>query len=80
MYTGKALELITRAEDIFNSDADWKFKYEVIFAAWNNSIAPELRLLGIRLDWHDPDATYREDVTAFMEALLNVKKNLLAIG
>ena len=52
------------ANRIFNSQADWETKYDLIFA-------PDLSgavFKQIRLEYCDPDTTYQEDVTAFITA------------
>jgi hypothetical protein len=69
------LEVIQGVESIFNSEADWQYKYNRVF----KNLIP-IRILcselGISLEWCDPDTTYQEDVTAFVSAILEIKKNL----
>lgn len=67
-------DLIKRAEAIYNSDADWKIKYELIF---NLNIWQKIRWeLGVNFEWYDPDTTYQEDITAYFYALMEFREKL----
>jgi hypothetical protein len=61
------------ANRIFNSEASWETKYELIFSdAISEKVFRELRL-----DYYDPDTTYEEDVTAFMNAFNQKMEDIL---
>jgi hypothetical protein len=57
-------ELHTEANRIFNSQANWDTKYDLIFS---RDISQAV-FRQIRLEYCDPDTTYQEDVTAFITA------------
>jgi hypothetical protein len=75
MYNNLLL-FMSRVDSIFYSDIDWKYKYDMIFQIGKDHIYSELDSLGIRLDYYDPDTTYEEDVTAFVNALHNIRDRL----
>jgi len=52
------------ANRIFNSNADWETKYDLIFSDSISHVVFEQ----VRLDYCDPDTSYEEDVVAFMQA------------
>lgn len=60
----KLVELNRQANNIFTSDLQWKDKYEMIF---NDDISVLVNKM-VTLEYYDPDTTYEEDVTAFMNA------------
>lgn len=49
-----------KAKEIFESTKTWDEKYDLIFS---DNISKKVYHL---FDWYDPDTTYEEDVTAFM--------------
>ena len=53
---------------IFNSEASWKTKYDVIFGIRNGMLEPQLKAAGLELEWYNPDTDYQDDVTAFVNA------------
>lgn len=58
---------IRQARRIFASDREWEDKYDAIF---NLGIWQAMRNAGEPLpDYADPDTTYQEDVTAYMQAI-----------
>ena len=70
------LNEIETVERIFNlSGTTWEYKYDRIF-----NIGPGIRKLieelGISFEWYDPDTSYEEDVTYYVEALQRLKTNL----
>ncbi len=63
----KIIALIGTAERIFNSStSDWEAKYDLIFGL---DIWQKIRKAGYSFEWSDPDTTYQEDITAYVEAL-----------
>jgi hypothetical protein len=75
----KLLELINRAETIYNSKAGPEFKFNTIFNLHTKDISPEMKRLGIEFRWCTPDTTYEEDTAAFMSALQEIKKDVEAV-
>lgn len=73
----KLLQSISTAEAIFQSESDWEYKFERIFGM-SGDIKQLMDELGLSFDYYDPDTTYEEDVTAYVEALRKVKGNLVA--
>lgn len=52
------------------TDVSWADKYSQIFSPRiSHRIGELLREFGISLDYYDPDASYREDVQAYLAAL-----------
>ena len=80
----KLLQSIFEAELIFESAYDWDYKFDRIFNL-SHDIKQLISELGPgdcrTFDYHDFDVTdegsLREDVTAYIEALRKVKKNLV---
>jgi hypothetical protein len=60
-------------EKMFASSADWEMKYDLIFDYGSRYIQPLIEDLGLRLEYYDPDTTYQEDVTAYMEDLRKLR-------
>lgn len=58
-------DLQQEINEVYNSDLDWDVKYDLIFSERLSRKVFKL----IRLDYYDPDTTYQEDVTAFVNAL-----------
>ena len=76
-----ALDDISEIYDSYDrSDTDWEWKYDRIFNINANVIMPLLDNLGIRLDYCDPDTSYEEDVTAYYNAIMEIKRKLEAEG
>lgn len=67
---------IEMVEAIFGSGATWEYKFDRIFGM-SNGIRALLNELNISFDWTDPDTTYEEDVTAYVNALRAVKENVV---
>lgn len=65
-------ELQKEANKIFESDVSWELKYDLIFSPKISDAIFEL----IDLDYYDPDTTYKEDVTAFINAVNDKFQNL----
>lgn len=75
----RLLELLVGQMDqtISTPDLDWEQKYHRVFSdAISNPINRVFRLLGVRLEYCDPDTTYRDDVRAFQEAVHEHRKLL----
>lgn len=58
------LTLFEEAKVIFDSEADWETKYDLIFS---DQVSTPMNKL-FRLDYYDPDTTYEEDLTAWFRA------------
>ena len=70
------LSKITEVENIFNSECDWEYKYDRIFG-YAKHIRTLMDELSISFSYYDPDTSYEEDTRAYVQALLEVKENLL---
>ncbi len=57
-------DLQIQVNEIFNSEVSWEVKYDLIFS---EQISQRVFTL-IKLDYYDPDTSYQEDVTAFVNA------------
>lgn len=66
----KFLELSEIIMIIYESEADWSDKFDQIFA-----INKEICKIDMSFDWYDPDSTYEEDVSSYVEALKEKVKN-----
>ena len=74
------LKHIQFCQQVFDSDADWKYKYDRIFKIARQFIRPLLTQMGLDFDYYDPDTSYEEDVTAYMNALnYNVLPSVKAV-
>lgn len=60
----KLNELYNEAIQIFESDLPWDTKYDLIFSEHISRKVYDM----IHLDYYDPDTSYEEDVTAFIQA------------
>lgn len=58
-------ELHAQVNEIFDSELPWETKYDLIFSERVSRCIFEL----IHIDYCDPDTSYQEDVTAFVDAL-----------
>lgn len=54
--------LYEQAKKIFDSDITWELKYDLIF-----SLEISKKVSG-KFEWYDPDTSYEEDVTYYMNA------------
>ena len=69
-------ELLTRLdaiETVFGTDIDWETKFDLIFEEHSQAVVPLLNRLGLTIEWCDPDTTYQEDVTAYVQAAMPVR-------
>lgn len=66
------IALADRAIEIFESDADWQLKYDLIFSKTISSAIKQLW----PIDYYDPDTSYQEDVTSFIAAVEEQKDRL----
>lgn len=69
----RLIRLIERAEEVFRSEADWEIKFDTIFGMY---IWREIRSAGYGFEWYDPDTSYEEDVTYYVNALTEFKERL----
>jgi hypothetical protein len=53
-------EVYKEARAIYDSSVSWEAKYDLIFS--------ERISKKVSFSWYDPDTSYEEDVTAFMNA------------
>ena len=67
---------IEMVERILESGATWEYKYDRIFGM-SKGIRALINDLNISFGWSDPDTTYEEDVTAYVEALRKLRDNLV---
>jgi len=58
------IELEKQILKIFNSEAFWKTKYDLIFA-----INKEIVEIKMGFEWYDPDCDYEDDVRAYVQAI-----------
>ena len=58
------IELEKQILKIFNSEAFWKTKYDLIFA-----INKEIVEIKMGFEWCDPDCDYEDDVRAYVQAI-----------
>ena len=71
------LNEIETVERIFHlSGTTWEYKYDRIFGM-SKGIRALINDLNISFGWSDPDTTYEEDVTAYVEALRKLRDNLV---
>jgi hypothetical protein len=52
-------QVYQEAKKIYSSNISWKAKYDLIFS---DNISAK-----VSFDWHDPETSYEEDVSAFMK-------------
>jgi hypothetical protein len=63
-------------ELILGSGATWEYKYDRIFGM-SRGIRGLIDELDISFSWCDPDTSYEEDVTAYVEALRVLRENVI---
>lgn len=66
-HLNELIELNEKVNKVFNSDIDWEVKYDFIFSA---DVSRRINQI-VHLDYYDPDTSYEEDVTAFVNAFNN---------
>ena len=71
---------IDRLSVIYYSDFDWEYKRDRIFNISKSTIQPLLDDLGIDLNYYDCHTDYEQQVTAYYDAVMKIKKNLEAEG
>ena len=70
------LSLLESVGRIYRSDVSWERKYDRIFAM-SGRISDAAIAAGMgRIDYYDPDASYEEDVRAYVGALERVKAEI----
>jgi hypothetical protein len=66
MKQHEIFEIYSKALTIYNDEfLDWEQKFNLIFSF---DISQKIYNSEYRFDYYDPDTTYEEDVTAFMNA------------
>jgi len=65
------LQLFNQAEQIFNSEASWETKYDLIFS--EEICVAMRRILPNPSSYYSPDTSYQEDVTAWYDAMVLVR-------
>lgn len=56
---------------VYRSDLDWETKYGVVFRL-SGELKYLLGVYGLSIHWHDPDTSYQEDVTAYVNAIIEM--------
>ena len=70
-------DLIEEAYTVYNSEVSWERKYRLIFSeAVSGQIIKALSGLNLVLVWCDPDTSYQEDVTAYINALEELERDI----
>ncbi len=59
------IRLAEYAIKVAESNATWEAKYNIIFSDDVSAIL----IKQAQIEWYDPDGSYEEDVTAFIDAL-----------
>lgn len=68
-WTAKQLAFCDELIEVFQSGLSWDLKYDIIFKKYSEWDVP--------LKWHDHDTSYEADITAFMDAIFEFKRQLL---
>src|SRR4051812_31636023 len=68
------IDMVDKVEQIFNSDFGWEDKYDLIFKDY--SPRQLSCILGRYIEYYDPDTSYEEDLTAYVNALVEIKNSL----
>lgn len=75
----KLVKEIEMSQAVYESDASWSVKYDVIFTRHNEVVGPLLTRCGVTFRWSDPNGSYEDDVRAYMSALLELKRDLMVL-
>lgn len=67
----KFIKLANEVEEIFNSEATWIAKHELLFPHANADFFFEQT--GYVVRWNDPEGTHEEDVTAYVLKLQDMR-------
>lgn len=67
---------IKHIEEMFVSTADWEIKYDRIFDYGAQHVWPLIKALCLKLEYYDPDTSYQEDVTAYVQALRELQTRM----
>lgn len=73
------LEIIDLMKVCFNSEAEWKIKFKVIFSLYAKRLKPLLDEHDLEVEWLDPDMDYIDDVSAFMRGVEALEKEILKL-
>jgi len=57
-----------------NPNLSWEVKYDIVFS---DSVHGEIKKLFPHFDWYDPDASYSDDVRAYVDALVSRAEELV---
>lgn len=71
----RLINAIKDQERIFESDADWEMKFDVLFMR-HKIVRGLCKRYGVSFEWNDPDTSYEEDVRAYMQALTELRERL----
>lgn len=67
---GTISQYATSLKDAAQSETDWEKVFDEVFSdAVSKRVAQIARDLNISFDYYDPDTSYKEDATAFIDAL-----------
>ena len=70
-------DLIEEAYMVYNSEVSWERKYRLVFSeAVSGQITKALSSLNLVLVWCDPDTSYQDDVTAYIDALEELERDI----
>lgn len=71
------LDIIRSILAVFNDpELSWETRYDWIFDRNKHAVEPLLNKLSIELDYRDPDTSYQEDATAYVDALRKLRREL----
>lgn len=73
----KFIDLTDKAIEIYESEASWKIKYELIFSP---EISRAIGETNVRFDYEDPDGSYQDDVESFVYAVREKAEELRKSG
>lgn len=63
-------EIVVELREVLDDeDIDWEEKYDLVFDTNKEVVRPLLETAVLRLDYYDPDTTYKEDARAYVSAL-----------
>ena len=69
----KIFDAIEQAEAIVDSNASWETKFNIVFAM---GIHRDIREIEPDFDWYDPDTSYQEDVSSYVLALREWRRDM----
>lgn len=62
--------LVAAAQKEQASDQEWELVYDAVFSeSISDRVRELIKIIGMRLDYYDPDSSYEEDVMEYASAL-----------